>query len=225
MTTRYRPHPERIIRSRKPRVDYADRMDGLLRDDGFTDYVREYRFAAYAVGGPGKGLRARLQQADLCDWRFDFAWVDQRIAVEIDGGNRMAAINPLTGLPVAVGRHTQAEDYRKINAAQARGWQVYRYTLDMLRSEKWIDQLGEAILRANERAALVNGLTARQVQTARHVGQSLRLIHEMVFGNEAAQRTDDDLVRAVSELVCGASLDTLNCMRAQQGSVARDKEV
>lgn len=57
-------------------------------------------------------------------WRFDFAHLDARVAIEIDGGTW---IN---------GRHNRAQGYRKdcekLNAAAARGWLVFRFTPDML---------------------------------------------------------------------------------------------
>lgn len=68
------------------------------------------------------------------DWRFDRAWLDQRIACEVDGGNRMAVISKRTGRAVAVGRHTLSADYRKINAATMQGWRVFRFTPEMIES-------------------------------------------------------------------------------------------
>lgn len=131
----------------KGHFDYADRFDQLLRERGFSGYGREYRFAAEAVGGTGKGLRKRLALAGLKDWRFDFAFVSDRIAVEIDGGGRLAVINPRTGRPLAVGRHAQADDYDKLNRAQRLGWFVLRYTPEMMGSEKWIDDLRDLLGR------------------------------------------------------------------------------
>lgn len=64
-------------------------------------------------------------------WRFDWAHIPTRVAVEIDGGNRMARINA-SGRAVAVGRHTQDDDYEKLNNATARGWKVYRATTAMM---------------------------------------------------------------------------------------------
>lgn len=58
-------------------------------------------------------------------WRFDFAWVRERIAVEIEGG------------AWSQGRHTRgagfSEDCAKYNAATCAGWRVLRFTGDMLR--------------------------------------------------------------------------------------------
>jgi len=83
----------------------------------------EYRFAVGIVGS-GPGLRKRLEDARLKDWRFDFAWADKKIAVEIEGG------------VWARGRHTRGDGYtkdcEKYNAAQRHGWVVLRYTKPML---------------------------------------------------------------------------------------------
>lgn len=53
-------------------------------------------------------------------WRFDFAWLERKIAVEIEGGT-------WTG-----GRHTRgsgfAKDCEKYNHAALDGWRVFRFT-------------------------------------------------------------------------------------------------
>lgn len=89
----------------------------------------EYRFAAEYVG-TGKGLRQRLQQHDLRDWRFDFAWPGYKIAVEVEGG---LFIN---------GRHNTGKGYEmdllKYSKAMRLGWTVYR-------CGKALIQSGEAI--------------------------------------------------------------------------------
>ena len=66
-------------------------------------------------------------------YRFDFAWPDIKLAVEIDGGNRLAVIGK-DGKPYAVGRHTQADDYVKLNLAVKHGWRVLRYTPKMVKN-------------------------------------------------------------------------------------------
>lgn len=51
-------------------------------------------------------------------WRFDWAWVDQKVALEIEGGAFVG------------GRHTRGAGYTrdmaKYNAAQLLGWKVFR---------------------------------------------------------------------------------------------------
>ena len=59
-------------------------------------------------------------------WRFDFAWADARIAVEIEGGIWTS------------GRHTRGRgfmgDLEKYNEAQALGWRIFRFTPKQLRT-------------------------------------------------------------------------------------------
>lgn len=57
-------------------------------------------------------------------WRFDFAWPDLRLALEVEGG-------VWTG-----GRHTRGagflRDMEKYNAATIAGWRVLRCTPEMM---------------------------------------------------------------------------------------------
>jgi len=57
-------------------------------------------------------------------WRFDFAWPDKKIAVEVEGG------------VFVHGSHTRGEsftkDCEKYNAATLKGWKVLRYTPQMI---------------------------------------------------------------------------------------------
>lgn len=89
-----------------------------------SEPVQQYRFAAAHVG-LGPGLRQRLQDAGLQDWRFDFCWfMPWMVAVECDGGIWSG------------GRHTRGAGYegdvRKLNAASLLGWTVYHVTGSML---------------------------------------------------------------------------------------------
>lgn len=60
-------------------------------------------------------------------WRFDFAFVDSKVAVEIEGGI------------FTQGRHNRAAGYaadcEKYNAAIEAGWRVLRYTGDMVQTD------------------------------------------------------------------------------------------
>ena len=99
--------------------DLEDRFEFQIRAFKLTTPEREYRFAAHAVGGPGKGLRTRLDEAGLKDWKMDFAWPDIKLAVEIEGGVWIG------------GRHNRGAgmigDMRKYNAATLMGWKVLRF--------------------------------------------------------------------------------------------------
>lgn len=60
-------------------------------------------------------------------WRLDFAWPQQRVAVEIQGGTYVK------------GRHVRGGGYRrdaeKLNALQSMGWRVFYVTAGMLRED------------------------------------------------------------------------------------------
>jgi very-short-patch-repair endonuclease len=74
----------------------------LLKDANLPMPVKEYRFNS------------------VRKWRFDFAYIDKKIAIEIEGGVWIK------------GRHTRPlgyiNDCKKYNKAQLLGWKILRYT-------------------------------------------------------------------------------------------------
>ncbi|OFX05203.1 MAG: hypothetical protein A3E78_09205 [Alphaproteobacteria bacterium RIFCSPHIGHO2_12_FULL_63_12] len=70
-------------------------------------------------------------------WRFDFALVGLKIALEVEGGVWSG------------GRHTRGAGYEsdceKYNAATAMGWRVLRFTAKMLQGEGWSERMKDAI--------------------------------------------------------------------------------
>lgn len=85
--------------------------------------THDYRFVRDVVGH-GPGIRKRLKDAGLKDWRFDWAWPDAMVAVEMEGGIWIK------------GRHVRGagfeDDCEKYNYARSQGWSVYRFTAGML---------------------------------------------------------------------------------------------
>ncbi len=90
-------------------------------------------------------------------WRFDFAWPEEKIAVEIEGvttgGWRTC---PTTGRKIqCVGRHQTpagyARDCEKYNEAGLAGWRVFRFTQTMIRSGQ-AERLLKRLLAAGELA-------------------------------------------------------------------------
>lgn len=67
-------------------------------------------------------------------WRFDFAWPDQKIAVEIDGGTWVGMSRHSRG-------HGYINDCRKFNAAAIGGWRVLRFTTEMVVSGEAMDRV------------------------------------------------------------------------------------
>lgn len=109
------PAPKRSKASKEKTIKEPSKLEiafdqaWMLHKDGMPDPVCELRFAP-----PRK-------------WRFDRAWPDAKIAVEIDGGTWMG------------GRHSRGEGYsndcEKLNHAVLMGWRVLRYTSDMIKKD------------------------------------------------------------------------------------------
>lgn len=70
-------------------------------------------------------------------WRFDFAWPDALIAVEVEGGL------------FSGGRHTRGAGYQadldKYNAATLQGWAVYRFSTNDVMSGDAIQVISRAL--------------------------------------------------------------------------------
>lgn len=75
-------------------------------------------------------------------WRFDFAWPDQKIAVEIEG---VTSFGKNANGTMRLGRHQTAKglekDCQKYGAAMVLGWTVYRCTQHMVKSGEAITTL------------------------------------------------------------------------------------
>jgi hypothetical protein len=97
----------------------SDILDAVLRAAGLPPPVREYRFAS-----PRR-------------WRFDYAWPDLRLALEVEGGVWSG------------GRHVRGRGYEgdcvKYSEAALRGWRVLRATTAMLRDGRALALLERAL--------------------------------------------------------------------------------
>src|SRR5262245_54945 len=101
-------------------LDYCPAVELICRALGLPFPMAEYRFAL-----PRK-------------WAFDFAWVAERIALEIEGGIWSR------------GRHVRGKGYEadleKYNAAAAQGWRIVRVSPAMLQDGRAFRAI-EAVLR------------------------------------------------------------------------------
>jgi len=72
-------------------------------------------------------------------WKFDFAWPEHRVALEVEGGLFIAG----------GGRHNRGAsmllDMEKYNEATLMGWRILRYTPDQLRKSKVYEDITRAI--------------------------------------------------------------------------------
>jgi len=91
--------------------------------------VKGERAVELILGGHGVKFEREYRFNSARRWRFDFALVDHKIAVEVEGATW------------AAGRHTRgagyAKDCEKYNSAACLGWTVLRYTSDMVNSNPY----------------------------------------------------------------------------------------
>lgn len=91
---------------------------------------REKHEKAFALIWKALGGVELQREVTFCErkWRFDFAQVETKVAVEIEGGVWSG------------GRHTRGkgyiEDCTKYNRASVLGWTVFRLTPDMITRDK-----------------------------------------------------------------------------------------
>lgn len=85
-----------------------------------------------------KDMSLEYRFSDSRKWRFDFAWVKNMVAVEVDGGQWI-----LNG-----GRHNRDSDREKINHAVSCGWRVLRFSGEQIENspDKCIDILKKTLL-------------------------------------------------------------------------------
>ena len=105
MTERRAPY--RVGQSAAQRRTYALLL--LLREAGLPAPQLEYRFHSERR------------------WRFDLAWPEYHLAVELDGGEWLAR----------GGRHNTDADREKLNHAAVLGWRVLRFSGQMLERDPW----------------------------------------------------------------------------------------
>jgi very-short-patch-repair endonuclease len=70
-------------------------------------------------------------------WRFDFAWPDKKVALEVEGGTWSNGAHTR-------GKHFES-DCEKYNEAAIAGWHVIRVTTDMVRDGRAIGFLLRAL--------------------------------------------------------------------------------
>ncbi|MDE1461623.1 hypothetical protein [Spartinivicinus poritis] len=100
----------------------------------------EVHFRLYKVPQPIREYRFHPVRR----WRFDFAWVDQKIAVEVEGGGWVN------------GRHNRgkgfAADMEKYHEAMLLGWNVYRCNDELITSGRAIKAIKLLLARTQQAA-------------------------------------------------------------------------
>ena len=120
----------------RPRAKVAEDWPGTLagqaRMAGLPEPVREHRFHP------------------VRRWPFDLAWVEQRVAVEVDGGAFMLRPCPKCRAMIPQGgRHTSGAGFRedcvKVSEAAALGWRVLRVLPEHITSGQALAWLERAL--------------------------------------------------------------------------------
>jgi len=100
-------------------VSLSAQFDLLAAEYGLPPAEREYQFL--------KGIRR---------WRFDYAWPESHVAVEIEGGTWIG------------GRHTRGWGYvadcEKYNTAALEGWTLIRLPGPLI-NPVWVNKVKQAI--------------------------------------------------------------------------------
>jgi hypothetical protein len=82
-------------------------------------------------------------------WRFDAAWWDRKVALEVQGGLFAGTPCPMCGRRRG-GRHNDAvgllKEYEKLNAAAALGWRVLYVIPEWLMKTETIEMLKHVLV-------------------------------------------------------------------------------
>ena len=107
-----------VLRDRQRAIAYLTAKDSALE--------KRFLWTWQAIQGPALVREHRFDA--VRKWRFDFAHIGARVAVEVEGGTWGASCRHSTGLGFR-------NDCEKYNAAALAGWTVFRLTEDMLKLE------------------------------------------------------------------------------------------
>ncbi len=119
-----------VEKTRRPVSDLEDSLAARMHEEGLPDPVRELVFAK------ARGRR----------WRFDFAWPDQMVALEVEGIAGRGKSRHLTVKGFSA-------DCEKYDVAAILGWTLIRVTAPMMKSGLALDLIKEALESASGRAS------------------------------------------------------------------------
>jgi hypothetical protein len=107
------------------RLELEDTLAAQIRQVGLPEPVREHSFMAPARR-----------------FRFDFAWPGEMVAAEVEGGSWSNGAHTR-------GRHFES-DCVKYSEAAIRGWQVLRFTGDMVKDGRAVQYLSTLLVGPEE---------------------------------------------------------------------------
>lgn len=112
-------------------------MAAAIRKAKADTLAKHFRLLCKHHGVPFPAREVRFHKTRM--WRFDYAWEEEKVALEVDGG----AFIP------GGGRHNRGAgfvaDNKKMSAAAALGWKVIRVTPKDLCTEETITLVRQAL--------------------------------------------------------------------------------
>jgi very-short-patch-repair endonuclease len=113
------------------RSQYETQLERLIHLAGLPEPVLQFAFAKEY---------GRL-------YRWDFAWTEFKLAVEVDGGRFMGRGGSARTMSrtAPLGYHGSVEDNRKRNLANLLGWTILVYSPEMIRSGEAVAELKLAL--------------------------------------------------------------------------------
>lgn len=104
--------------ARKKTLTNAETFRKLKAQANKSKHDHRVRAAIAMAGVPMPVAEHRFDA--VRKWRFDFAWTDKRLAIEINGGGGRGRHNTVMGA---------TKDAEKTNAAILQGWRVLVFTV------------------------------------------------------------------------------------------------
>lgn len=101
--------------------------------------LEEYFIDAWEMYYPHLQLEREVKLIPKRSFRFDFAHIPSKIAIEINGGNYKSQ---RSGHSTAVGLY---RDYEKLNLAQLEGYSVFMLDSKMVREIPWYHRIAKLI--------------------------------------------------------------------------------
>jgi very-short-patch-repair endonuclease len=114
----------------------GEEIGGVMSEDKKAIFL--YYWRALVTGKDQPVLEYPFDKQIGRKHRFDLAWPEYKVAVEING----QAWHTMGG-----GRHGKDSDLEKLNLAVSMGWKVYQFSPQMLKDnpERWIDMVRAAL--------------------------------------------------------------------------------
>lgn len=148
--------------SKAPRIrmrDLSPRMQAMVREqDKKLTEEKQRAFIAWVVAAGLPKPEPEHRFHPTRKWRFDWAWPDQKVALEVEGGfYGKGEPCPTCGQREVAG-HTSIErlksDMEKYSEAAAHGWRIVRCTPEQLHDASTLDLLRRALAYQEARMAV-----------------------------------------------------------------------